>query len=134
MQPRSWRPLGRLLCLPRPGEMPKKEYMYKLMQKYSKRVMGVLSIVLMVTFVVAQSNKPGNDRTDPAVATVAGKEVHSSEMHQAREEWDFLNKNAAIVQQYEPYPGMPPQRGFVPIGMMLGREAAQQILRHPDMY
>lgn len=108
--------------------------MYKYMQKYSKKVMAVLSIFLMITFVVQQSTKSGNDRMDPAVATVAGQEIKDSELKRAKSEWEFLNRNAAIFQQYEPYPGLPPQRGLQPVGVLLGRQAMQQIQLHPELY
>src|ERR1051325_4839874 len=109
--------------------------MYKIMQKYSKKVMAILSIFLMITFVVQQSTTRGTDRADGAVATVGGQEIKASEWRAAKDEWEYLNHYAFVVHTYPaPYPGMPPQRQLAPAGLLLGDEAYQEIQLHPEMY
>jgi len=116
--------------------------MYRYVQKYSKKIMAVLSIVLMVIFVVQQAtSSSGRSSADGVIGHMGETDLLNSDLQRARNEWDLLAHNAFVPWTMPPrFPGMPPQTELVPVVYTLGGDISvgqaivDQIRKNPELY
>src|SRR5690348_1825292 len=96
--------------------------MYRYAKKYSKKIMAVLSIVLMVIFVVQQATSVSSkNATNAVVGHIGDTDVLGSEVEQAKAEWALLGRETLVMASMPPrYPGMPPQMQPVPLIYTMG--------------
>src|SRR5437763_152047 len=91
--------------------------MLRFAQKYNKKIMAVLSIVLMVIFVASQATGvKSSDRGDEIFAKMGDVDLMATDYREAKNEWQHLLERAYTVQMAMPrFQGMPPETRLMPI-------------------
>lgn len=97
--------------------------MYRFFQRNGKKILAVLGVVLMVTFIIPPAAKYGQSGRHGRVAAHIGKtDVYAEELAASREEWTMLINRLG-------------QNGGIQFVLTkLGRGMASQIVTKPDLF
>ena len=101
--------------------------MYKLLQKYRRRLLAIATALLMVAFLLPLSqNRGGGD--DYVVANALGQKIYAKQKNLAEREWELLRSQVLVM----------PQGGYdvnpQPLAATLGPAAVDQIEQHRDLF
>jgi len=111
--------------------------MYKLMQKYNKKLLAVVMVFLMIAFVIPQFSKQHTPNDIP-FGTAGDEMISTAAVRDARQQWEVLNGGdprsglpGIIVQQFDQQTGKPQ---LTPLASALGPLAQNEITAHPVMF
>ena len=113
--------------------------MYKLMQKYNKKLLAVVMAFLMIAFVIPQFSRQRTPNDVPA-GTMGDQTINLEEVRTGRAYMEVLQGGdprsnpplpGAMVQDFDPQTGQPT---LAPLGSKLGAAAVAEIEKHPVMF
>ena len=107
--------------------------MYKLMQKYNKKLLAIVMVFLMVAFVIPQFSKSPTPST-VAAGTLGDETITMQDVRNGHAYWGMLTGHelpAVVVQEMDPQTGQPT---LAPLAQQLGAAVVNEIEKHPVMF
>ena len=99
--------------------------MYRVMQKYQKKLLAIFAVLLMIAFVATLGYRPGGGARagDTVVAHLGKIPIYDSEMRSAKDDWQVLKRTPYIYNNRAfSFPD-----GYLPPSLI------QEIDQHPEM-
>src|SRR5690349_12033113 len=103
--------------------------MYKLMQRYQKKLMAIFAVGLMIAFVIPQFNRASHSPSDMVMGTIGDEKISLEAGNEGRFLWQTLKERIAIQNQNRQTGQLIP----MPLANVLG-EATGEIDKHPILF
>ena len=64
--------------------------MYRIMEKYNKKMLAIVMAFLMIAFIIPQFNRGQRGANDIVYGTIGDEKVSAADVQEAKAQWDYL--------------------------------------------
>jgi hypothetical protein len=113
--------------------------MYKIMQKYNKKLLAIVMVFLMIAFIIPQFSRQRN-ASEFTIGQVGDQKINKQEVDRARYYWAILKGGdtrgkdpipGVVIQDMDRQTGQPTLKS---LAELFGPQAVNEIERHPVMF